>query len=231
LAEKVTAAPWEIPYPTSAGEVKVGATDFEELAERVTKIMKEKIGGVVKFATHAVSYNAVAGELGEATKALTATLPAAATVDQTIGVFSKVAAASELVKCTTSGGAFIEGDFITAASKTATIELTEGQHVVLTSDGTNWKILAGEPRRTAKYVAVVRTKAEVEAAGGIEPSATRPAHVVITAASELSVVEVEGQEILPVNSGTKSVGFFTFPKDKWKAQTVAANVTAATRLF
>jgi hypothetical protein len=175
---------------------------MEEIAERVTKIMKEKIGGVVKFATHAVSYNAVSGELGEGTKAITATLPLAATADQTIGVFSKVAASTELIKVTTSGGAFIEGDFITAASKTGTITLTEGQHVVLTADGTNWKILAGEPKREQGQ----KNKALVLKAETIL-SETRPTIGTVTLFGKVNVYAQGKVKILKgVGGGTELVG-------------------------
>src|ERR1035441_6507975 len=84
---------------------------------------------------------AVQGKSGE-----TLTLPAAAANAQ-IGVFCSAAATS--VKVTTSGGAFIFGDFISGT--TATITLATYQHVVLTSDGTNWLIVAGEPKREQAY--------------------------------------------------------------------------------
>jgi microcystin-dependent protein len=40
MAEKTTAR-WALPYPTETGNVKVGPTDFEELAQRIDEILFE----------------------------------------------------------------------------------------------------------------------------------------------------------------------------------------------
>jgi hypothetical protein len=169
MAEHETAAPWLLPYPDPTGKAKLGATNFKELAERLTAIFKERF---LSIATHAASYTAVSGELGVQEKAgETTTLPAATTKDRIVGVFCKAASC----KITTSGGAFIQGDFITIASKTATITLLEGQHVILQSDGTNWFIIAGEPKREQVYGA--RTARALATA--FTPSTARPTLVVI----------------------------------------------------
>jgi hypothetical protein len=182
MAEHETAAPWLLPYPDPTGKAKLGALNFKELAERLTAIFKERF---LSIATHAASYAAVSGELGVQEKAgETTTLPAATTKDRIVGVFCKAASC----KITTSGGAFIQGDFITIASKTATITLLEGQHVILQSDGTNWLIIAGEPLRAAKYSAL---EAFAPLAAGqkvtwTNPSATREAWVNLTVSCNAS---------------------------------------------
>lgn len=147
MSDHETAAPWLLPYPDPTGNIKLGATNFKELADRLTTIFKERFLSIV---THAAAYTAVSGELGVQEKAgETTTLPAATTKDRIVGVWCKATSC----KITTSGGAFIIGDFITAASKTATITLLEGQHVILQSAGTNWLIVAGESKREQPYSA------------------------------------------------------------------------------
>src|ERR1039458_4218821 len=117
-----TAAPWEIGFPESTDEVKVYPAEGKAIAERISAIFGGKVLTITK---HAASYEAKSGELGEVTKtAQTVTLPLAATVDQLIGIFSTVAEA----KVTTSGGATVSGDAITAAD---TFKLSTNQHVVL----------------------------------------------------------------------------------------------------
>lgn len=80
-----------------------------------------------------------------------------------VGVFCGGAATATTVK--TNGG-YIYGDFVSAASE---VKLTQYQHVLLQSDGSNWLIIAGEPKREQAYVATEAEEAE--------PSATRPAFV------------------------------------------------------
>jgi hypothetical protein len=230
MAEHETAAPWKLPYPDPLGEFKLGATNFKELAERLTTILAEKLLIVKSYAAAAALK---AGELAEQTKAgETFTLPAATTANQIIGVFCSATSC----KITTSGGAFIIGDFITAASKTATITLLEGQHVVLQSNGTNWLIIAGEPKREAPYVLKSLSKAEGE--GGAEPSATRPALVTFAAKQEENggwvrlVVTIGGvtigeatatgeSEAAKINP-TACVTIETLPGETWKATVTSA---------
>ncbi len=131
MAEKLTAAPWELPYPTSVGEVKLGAKDFEELAERTTAIFKEKVLIVKKYAT---SETLKSGELAVQEKSgETFTLPAVGTANQIIGIFSAA------LQINVTAAANIIGDGVNKAS----VKLAERQHVVLQSNGTNWMIVAG----------------------------------------------------------------------------------------
>src|SRR2546430_2689968 len=134
--ENVT-APWSLPFPSSVGEVKKGATDFEELAVKINTLFNEKF---LVFKSYAGPATLKAGELAEQTKTgETFTLPAV-TANQIIGVWCGTASC----KITTSGGAFIYGDFV---EKLGTITLTQNQHVILQSDGASWKIASGEPKR------------------------------------------------------------------------------------
>ena len=79
-------------------------------------------------------------------------------------------------------GANIYGDFINSA---ATITLLPLQHVRLRGDGTNYIIVAGEPKRESKYVEKNYTKAEAEA--GIEFNASRSALVFLSASDNLRI--------------------------------------------
>jgi hypothetical protein len=181
---------FKFPSPTSVGEVKLGATNIEELANSLDTFLAGKI---LIFKSYAVAASLKAGELAEQTKAgETFTLPVATTANRVIGVYG-----AATCKVTTSGGAFIIGDFITAASKTATITLTEGQHVVLMSNGTNWIIIAGEPKREQKYPAQSQS---VVSPTIQEPSATRPATVV------LEMVHFGGTSQFNVNVGGVAIG-------------------------
>jgi hypothetical protein len=83
----------------------------------------------------------------------------------------------------------------------ATLTLLADQHVKLRSEGANWVIVAGEPKRTAKYTAL----AALAEATPLEPSATRPS----TVNFEVKITkEVQGATFLVggVNMGTAAVG-------------------------
>jgi hypothetical protein len=166
MPDHETAAPWLLPYPDPTGKVNLGAGDFKELAERLTAILSEKI---LLVKTYAAAAPLKSGELAVQTKAgETFTLPPATTANQVIGVFCMAASC----KVTTSGGASIIGDFFNNATAT----LTEHQHLRLQSDGTNWLITAGEPKREQ----TVESKASI---GELIPqtiSASRPALVTAT---------------------------------------------------
>jgi hypothetical protein len=222
MAEKTTAAPFELPYPTSAGEVKNGATDIEELAARLATVFKEHVLVINK---RAASYEAASGELGELTKtAQTVTLPNVATANQIIGVFSTVAE----TKITTV--AKIYGDFVEGASG---IILTTNQHVVLQSNGANWFIIAGEPRRETAYVA---QKAFASAESLPAAAFTRPASVLVEAAGALELegsmtVSVGGVQVGAAQWGNnvkglaaiQTISFDLNAGEKWSA--TATNVT------
>lgn len=164
MAEKITAAPWEMPYPTSNGEVKLGATNMQEISERATAIFKERY---LTLAEHGASFTAQSGELVKAIATITVTLPPPA-LNATVGVIC--ASGETTIKMT---GPQIFGDFITGAES---IKLALYQHVILQSDGTHWFIIAGEPKRASGYGA----ETERAPATPFEPSATRPTLVVAT---------------------------------------------------
>ena len=199
-----------MPFPSSTGEVKLGATDFKEL-EKANTFLKEHTLIVKKYSGSATL---VTGELAlQESTGKTFTLPSATTANQYIGIQNGVAE----LKVTTSGGAVIFGDFVAGE---ATIVLLQRQHVILQSDGTNWQIIAGEPKREQSWGAEVTRTSGTE----YEPSATRPTQVIFTArAAQAFAVELfEGSTKIAVmdQSGSASqVASITFqvnPGKKWK---------------
>lgn len=199
---------FKLPYPTSAGEVKAGATDFEELAVKVDTVLKEH---VLIYKNRAASYEAKTGELGfQESTGKTVTLPSAATANQIIGVFAGTGVEA---KITTTGGAFIFGDFLKA--ETATITLTEFQHVILQSGGGEWFIIAGEPKREQEYgIVTTYTKAEAEEAH--TPSTTRPTRVLLSSAVACSLTITLGAHTR-ILENVLSIGFTSLPGGKWSA--------------
>ncbi len=208
-------------YSEAADEVKVfptevsapGAKSFDKFLEEHSLTIKKR----------AASYNAVSGELGlQESNAKTTTLPAAATANQIIAVSSLVAEA----KVTTSGGAFIYGKWLTVASATATVVLTQDMTAFFQSDGTNW-ILWGEIKDERVYGAkTLVTKAEAEA--GIEPSATREAFVTFyKSAAGLTEIQVGGKYAvsMPIEG---AMGLLIPAGQKWKA-TVALETSTLLR--
>lgn len=165
-----TAAPWEIPFPQAADEVKPYPSAVgQPLAERIANIFKERL---LTIATHATSFTAATGELAKATGALTVTLPAVAE-NATVGVLAN----NHTVKIKTVSAAKIFGGFIEGLEE---INLVGYQYVVLVSDGASWFIVAGEPTRVAAYSALI-TRA---AATAFTPSTTREALVIIKVHNE-----------------------------------------------
>lgn len=79
------------------------------------------------------------------------------------------------------GGAKIFGDFLAEAG-VAEVKLAKNQHVIFLADGSNWRIIAGEPKREQTYTEKTYTVAEAKA--GITPSATRPATVNVSMQGE-----------------------------------------------
>jgi hypothetical protein len=134
----------------------------------------------------------------------TLTLPAA-TLNRIVGVFALEAEA----KVKTAAGV-IKGDFFSGG----TAVLTENQHLLLIADGTNWMIVAGEPKREQTYTAnKVFSKAECEA--GVEVSATRPAHVQLENIGSASTLNVGGASMALIQaSETRTV--YLNPGQTWK---------------
>ena len=158
-----TAAPWSIGYPEATDEVKVYPAEGQAIAERISAIFKEKVPIYKAYAGPATLKTgewADQGKTGE-----TFTMPAVGTANQYIITSSTVAEA----KLTTAA------KFVGGGLSSSTAILTTGMVAVWMSDGTNWRLLAGEVKREQKYVTTEATKAAAEA--GVTPSATRPAFV------------------------------------------------------
>ena len=164
----------------------------------------------MRIVGHGSNTAALSGELVEATGAITVTSPTAEA-----GAIFGVLANNHAVTVKPATGK-IYGDFIEAASE---IKLVGYQHVILQSDGTNWFIVAGEPKREQKYVTKIFTKAEAEA--GVEPSATRMAFVILAPTSESEIFV--GGELITLNSGKIPWPLLVPPGQKWKTthETVA----------
>jgi hypothetical protein len=111
--------------------------------------------------------NAISGEFIEIGALSVVNLPTPI-ANAVVSIFATTGTAT--IKAT--GGAEIFGDFIYAATE---ITLSEWQHVLLKADGTNWLILAGEPKRTQAYSAQVERVNRTE----YEVSSTREADVVV----------------------------------------------------
>lgn len=134
--------------------------------EKVEKPLLEFLEHPLRFASHATSFTAASGELVKATAAITVTTPVAV-ANATIGVIAN----GHEVKVKAGSGT-INGSFTEGASL---VNLVGFQFLVLQCDGTNWFIIAGEPKREQVYEIKSITKAELEA--GIVFSATREVYV------------------------------------------------------
>jgi hypothetical protein len=110
----------------------------------------------------------------------TATLPVPA-AEARIAVLNETATKECKVKVNTGK---IYGDFVTGATE---ITLSVGQHVELVSDGTNWFIVAGEPKQEASYSAATKVGTSTKSYE-VTPSSSRPAVVALTVSVEVSPV-------------------------------------------
>jgi hypothetical protein len=156
----------KLPYPVASEDVSLGPKTFEAQAKLIDELMVAQ-----NLVAHATSATAKVGELLKMTATATVTLPAAS-VNAIVGVIC--ASGETTIKMT---GAKIFGDFITGAES---IKLLLNQHVILQSDGTNWYIIAGEPKRQNVYEAGITVTAEVEH----EVSSTRDGLVTLSLAWE-----------------------------------------------
>lgn len=111
----------------------------------------------------------------------------------------------------------VYGGFVELASN---LTLTTWQIVVLEGDGTNWAIISGEPKREQTYGAET-TSVKGVAEAGVEPSATRPAYVVLSTAG---VVEVGGVKVASPGA-TGSTGYYIPPGVKWKSNAITVSST------
>lgn len=172
-------------------------------------------GHFLNLIAQATSCTAKSGELVKATGSITVTLPEAS-VNATVGVLANGHAVTVKAPAGDIYGDFVEG--------VTSINLIGYQHVVLQSDGTNWFIIAGEPKREQVAVGKDFSKAELEA--GVTPSTTRPALVTFFGNENEAHVEVEGVLIGPPDLGEHvPLTFEVLPGQKWKAKVVGHAVT------
>jgi hypothetical protein len=165
-------------------------TGFHALAEDVDALLAGKL---LLFAKYSGAATLKAGELAfqEKPGESTFTLPAAPEVNQIIGVIAQSLATAKI----NGNGKLITGDFVNAEP---TITLLGNQHVLLFYDGGVWRIIAGEPKREQTYGAPVERAINTP----IEPSATRPTFVIVTATASTAHAYLEMGAFV----GGKSVG-------------------------
>ncbi len=115
----------------------------------------------------------------------------------------------------------IFGDFLVEET---TIVLGKNQHVLLQADGTNWNILAGEPRRTRTMNGPI-TYTQAEAEAGVELNAARACLVTVYSTSALTSVLAEAQTVAAPVAKESPVTFWLNPAQKWKAAGAAVKAT------
>lgn len=209
-----TAAPWTITYAISTDEIKAFPAEVDQVkAERIAKLMGERWLTIKSTAT---GITAKTGEVVEATANLTVTLPSASTANQIIAVFATGLATA--VKITTSGGAFIDGDFVPI--NTATVTLAFGQHLTLQANGTNWLIVAGSASRQS-FGAITAGGAIAEAGGSsadfsvakISPGHFRLTWTVargVTVYALTATLSGSAPGFIATSTGTSTADVFTF---------------------
>lgn len=235
MSENSTSSPWLLPFPSSVGRVNLGATDFQELAERCTTIFGEKFL-VVK--TSAFEVTAKAGELVEMTAAGTVNFPKAAAANTIVGVFAR---AGEVTVKTTGAEKIVGGSLPEAGTS---ITLSTGQYVVVQYDGTRYLVVSGIPKgyiagtqlaseavsdaKVIKGRALVETENGYEARTGraintpVEPNPTRMTSVIVEAILEVEEwgisisAETEIGRITGASNRENSLSFLVPPKVKWK---------------
>jgi hypothetical protein len=125
------------------------------------------------------------------------------------------------------GAGVIYGDFVQGPSE---FKIAKFQHVQIRSDGTNYYIVAGEPKREELYGAKVLKTEGVE----YEPNATRPSLIIAmieanVAENTTATITVGGKTIIEVTLGTAQLTlpatFIVPPGQKWKWTKVAGAIT------
>lgn len=172
------------------------------------------LASALKMVSHASEVTASSGEVCLMTATATVNTPASPTATSIFGAICS--AGTTTVKAATGK---IFGDFLAEAGVTE-VKLLKGQHCIFLADGTNWHIIAGEPKREQKYSALVERANETE----YEPSATRDVEVVLTAtnsAAQSSPVFCGGEEMgimgWPATAGFYQTFKFRCPAgQKWK---------------
>lgn len=197
---------YKIKYAIGTDEVKAFPAEVSQAgAETIDKVLKEhnlKIKKYAGAASPATGELVVQEKTGE-----TVTLPAVATADQVIGIFSTVA------ECKVTGAA----ETIGPGLKAAAWKLTTNQFALLQSNGVNWMMLTSEYKREQVVVAKPWTKAEAEA--GVTPSATRPAFVTF---GKGYATEVGG---VSFGVGSEPKAFYVLPGQVWKSNVACETET------
>ncbi len=159
---------FKIKYSTATDEVEHFPAEVSEPGMKtIDKLLAEHL---LKLTERAAEYNAASGDWVKAAANIKVNLPTA-TANSIIAV-----SANNHTVTVGAGAALIYGDFITGATP---ITLVGYQHVLLEADGTNWHIIAGEPKREQAYAAWTSY-----AGTEVEPSSTRPAFVTVNAELE-----------------------------------------------
>lgn len=210
-----TAAPWSIIFAIPIDEIKAFPTEVDQVkAERIAKIFGERLP---IYKAYAAGATLKSGEWADQTKSgETFTMPAVGTANQYIVTSSSVAEAK-----LTTGAKFVGGGL-----SSSTAILTTGMVAVWQSDGTNWRLIAGEVKPEQAYGAQVVRTAETE----YEPSASRRATVVLTVRGSTTGwnVLVGGVTITQFNKTCETATFVCNPGQKWKiAAAVGATIESS----
>jgi hypothetical protein len=110
------------------------------------------------------------------TNAATLTLTATATASKQVGIICNNGI--ESVKLKAGVGAKIFGDFVLSTGA-GEVTVRENQHLIVEADGTNWRIIAGEPTNTNEYT-TLESLAQATVEAGVTPSKTRPTLVTLS---------------------------------------------------
>lgn len=203
-----TAAPWSIIYALPVDEIKAFPAEVDQVkAERIAKIFGERLP---IYKAYAAGATLKTGEWADQTKSgETFTMPAVGTANQSIVTSSSVAEA----KLTTAA------KFVGGGLSSSTAILTTGMVAVWQSDGTNWRLIAGEVKREEKFAAQVGRVSGTE----YEPSTTRPVEVFIVAAlgQGFTALKVGGTELMVAGASAQAaaVTFRCNPGEKFAATT------------
>lgn len=171
-----------------------GITEADLDAATKTLLNSKSFAALTLVKKNEAAFTAASGELVLMEKeASVLTLPEP-TAGRIIGAYCASTITSIKVK-PTKVATKVFGDFL-GSGGAAEITLTGSQHVILQAEGSNWLILAGEPKREAAYT----THGLVTAGEDQTPSATRPVMVVATVTSESAQ---KSTVTFPVSPGQK----------------------------
>jgi hypothetical protein len=163
---------FKIKYAVATDELEKFPTQVSEPgAKTIDELLYEKL---LRFTTSTAETGTLAvGEYARVASSATApsrTLPSA-TAGYMVGIYN-AGGSTSLLKVKTPSGAFY-GGFIDGASE---LVLTSQQNVLLLGEGSNWYIIAGEPKREQTYSSFT----SYTSGTSVEPSATRPAFVLLS---------------------------------------------------